>query len=201
MVGWQAVGRQTDRLTDRQTKRLTDRQTNTQTDRQADTENEYLVKKLKKTAQRCNKLSSNIVFSVSLRCLCSWQITSENGRRIKPTYRWLIFLFWSDSVGAFFFGLRILLVHHVLVPYIYQHFQLPFSSLSRGVYWFKITMASISFADVPSKMERRSQWWCVVWVALCFIILIDETKRKSGRSEDRIQKFVHFCRYSGLGLY
>ena len=27
----------------------------------------------------------------------------------------------------------------------------------RGVYCFKITMDSISFADVPSKMERRSQ--------------------------------------------
>ena len=89
MVGWQAVGRQTDRLTDRQTKRLTDRQTDKHTDRQAgrQTQKMNMVKKLKKTAQRCNKLSSNIVFSVSLRCLCSWQITSENGRRIKPTYR------------------------------------------------------------------------------------------------------------------
>ena len=80
-----AVSRQIDRQTDRQT----GRQTNRQAGKQADTytEKKYTVKKTEKTAQRCNKLSSNIVFSVSLRCLCSWQITSENGRRIKPTYR------------------------------------------------------------------------------------------------------------------
>ena len=167
------------------------RQTGRQTD--THTENEYLVKKTEKnTAQRCNKLSSNIVFSVSLRCLCSWQITSENGWRIKPTYR-------SNSVGTFFFQSKNSFGPPSPSSLYLTIFPVTHLFYFRGVHCFKITTDSISFADVPSKMERR---WCVVWVALCFIyIYADEIKRKSSRLENRIQKFVHFCRYSGLGLY
>ena len=100
---WRQTDRQTHRQADSQTGRLadsqtgwqtdwqtgrhtdTDRQTGRQADRHSYRENEYLVQK--NIAQRYHKLSSNMVFSVSLRCLCSWQVTSENGQRIKPSYR------------------------------------------------------------------------------------------------------------------
>ena len=131
-----AVSRQIDRQTDRQT----GRQTNRQAGKQADTytEKKYMVKKTEKTAQRCNKLSSNIVFSVSLRCLCSWQITSENGRRIKPTYRWLFFLFWSDSVGTFLFRSKKSFGPPCLSSLYLSTFSVTSLFSFRGVYCFKI---------------------------------------------------------------
>ena len=163
--------RKKERLTDWQTGRQMKTQTGRQVGRQTDTHtgNKCLIKKTEKTAQRCNKLSSNIVFSVSLRCLCSWQITSENGRRIKPTYRWLFFLFRSNSVGTIFFRSKNSFGPPSPSSLYLSTFSVTYLFCFRGVYCLKMTMDSISFADVPSKMERRSQWWCVVWVASFFI--------------------------------
>ena len=129
--GWLSGGRPSDRQADRRTDRQANRQTLTQ-------KINIWLKKTEKTAQRCNKLSSNIVFSVSLRCLCSWQITSENGRRIKPTYRWLFFLFWSDSVGTFFFRSKKSFGPPCLSSLYLSTFSVTFLFSFRGVYCFKI---------------------------------------------------------------
>ena len=55
-------------------------------------------------------------------------------------------------LAHFFFGLRNLLVHHVLVLYIYLHFQLPLSSLSEAyivLKLYKILIVSVLLMFLP----------------------------------------------------